>query len=166
MMPASILPNGSRAHGLLIAAAALAMCGCGVKQPSSLETRVANGVKHRVTVRNKDEHNPFPATAENVAAGRKAFSYYCTSCHGLDGQATGVPFANSMSPPVPSLASADVQGYSDGQLKWIIENGIYPSGMPASKGILNDEEIWKIVHYLRNLPPKGSLGDPRFYSGE
>jgi mono/diheme cytochrome c family protein len=151
---------------LLFVAAALVMCGCGVKQPSSLETRVANTVKHRVTVRNKDERNPFSATAENVAAGRKAFAYYCVSCHGLDGQATGVPFANSMSPPVPSLASADVQGYSDGQLKWIIENGIYPSGMPASKGILNDEEIWKIIHYLRNLPPKGSLGDPKFYSGE
>ena len=55
-------------------------------------------------------------------------------CHGLDGQNTGVPFATTVSPPVPSLASAEVQAYTDGQLKWIIENGIYPSGMPPSKG--------------------------------
>jgi hypothetical protein len=29
-------------------------------------------------------------------------------------------------PPIPSLASAEVQRYSDGQLKWIIKNGISP----------------------------------------
>jgi mono/diheme cytochrome c family protein len=71
-----------------------------------------------------------------------------------------------MSPPLPSLASGDVQRYTDGQLKWIIENGISPSGMPASKGILSDDDIWTIVVYLRNLPPAGSLGEPRAYSGE
>jgi mono/diheme cytochrome c family protein len=87
-------------------------------------------------------------------------------CHGLDGQNTGVPFAANLSPPVPSLASKDVQGYSDGQLKWIIENGIAPSGMPASREILNDDEMWSIVVYLRHLPSQGSLGEPSIYSGE
>jgi hypothetical protein len=38
------------------------------------------------------------------------------------------------------MASAEVQAYTDGQLKWIIDNGIFPSGMPASKGTLSDEE--------------------------
>jgi mono/diheme cytochrome c family protein len=69
-----------------------------------------------------------------------------------------------MTPPVPPLSSADVQSYTDGQLQWIIANGIAPSGMPASKGILNDDEMWQIVVYLRNLPPAGSLGEPKFYS--
>jgi len=55
-------------------------------------------------------------------------------CHGLDGQNIGVPFAKTMSPPIPSLAGPEVQTYTDGQLKWIIENGIYPSGMQPSKG--------------------------------
>ena len=71
-----------------------------------------------------------------------------------------------MAPPVPSLASASVQKYTDGQLHSIIQNGIYPSGMPAAKGILNDDEIWAIVTYLRHLPPRGSLGEPKVYSGE
>jgi mono/diheme cytochrome c family protein len=156
-------------HPLIAAvaiAAAAMLCGCSVKQPSGIETKVANGVKHHLTVRNKGERNPLPATAGNIANGRKIFGYYCVACHGLDGQGTGVPFAESMSPPVPSLASAEVQSYSDGQLKWIIENGIYPSGMPASKGILGDDEVWSMIHYLRNLPAKGSLGDPKFYSGQ
>jgi len=50
-------------------------------------------------------------------------------------------------------------------LKWIIDHGISPSGMPASQGILNDEEIWQIVVYVRHLPPKGSLGEPAVYGG-
>jgi len=50
----------------------------------------------------------------------------------------GVPFAAKISPPVADLASKPVQDYSDGQLKWIIENGIRFSGMPAWKGILTD----------------------------
>jgi mono/diheme cytochrome c family protein len=98
--------------------------------------------------------------------GKSAFGDYCTVCHGLDGQNTGVPFAGQLSPPVPSLASPEVQRYTDGQLKWIIENGISPSGMPASKGILSDDEMWSIVEYLRHLPPAGSLGDPPVYSGD
>jgi mono/diheme cytochrome c family protein len=59
-----------------------------------------------------------------------------------------VPFADKMSPPVPSLSSKDVQDYKDGQLKWIIKNGINPSGMPAWKGTLSDEEMWNVVDFF------------------
>jgi mono/diheme cytochrome c family protein len=113
---------------------------------------------------NRSEKNPLRDSAETIANGKEAFSHYCAACHGLDGQNTGVPFADRMSPPVPSLASKDVQAYSDGQLKRIIDYGIWPSGMPASKGMLSDEEIWSIVTYLRHLPPPGSLGEPEMYS--
>lgn len=122
--------------------------------------------KHRFLVGDRNEKNPLAPDSANVADGREAFSYYCIACHGLDGQNTGVPFAESMSPPVPSLASISVQSYTDGQLKWIIENGEWPSGMPASRGILSDEEIWSIVLYIRHLPKAGSLGEPPFYSGD
>ena len=96
--------------------------------------------------------------------GKKIFESQCAACHGLDGQNTGVPFAQRMSPPVPSLASKEVQGYGDGQLKWVIDYGIWPSGMPGSKGILSDDENWSIVVYMRNLPRAGSLGEPEMYS--
>jgi mono/diheme cytochrome c family protein len=123
-------------------------------------------VKQKVTVRGKADANPLPATQENIDSGRENFSHYCMVCHGLDGQNTGVPFASKMSPPVPLLTLPAVQKYTDGQLKWVIDHGIFPSGMPASEGILNEDEIWQIVHYLRHLPPKGSLGEPRVYGGE
>jgi mono/diheme cytochrome c family protein len=69
-----------------------------------------------------------------------------------------------MSPPVPPLASKSVQSYSDGQLKSVIDDGIAPSGMPGSKGILSEDEIWATVLFIRHLPPAGSLGEPEMYS--
>jgi mono/diheme cytochrome c family protein len=140
--------------------------GCRASSPGRVETFVATAVKRNVTVGGNKLKDPLAMTPESVEAGKRNFGYYCYACHGLDGQNTGVPFAERMSPPVPSLASAHVQAYSDGQLRWIIENGIAPSGMPASKGILNDQEMWEIVHYIRHLPMKGSLGEPKAYAGE
>jgi mono/diheme cytochrome c family protein len=142
------------------------LTSCSVSSPGRVETWLATTVKHNVTIGGSKLKDPIAMTDESVAAGRRNFGYYCYACHGLDGQNTGVPFAEHMSPPVPPLTSPKVQAYRDGQLHWIIENGISPSGMPASKGILNDQEIWEIVHYLRHLPPKGSLGEPKAYAGE
>ncbi|MCL2659151.1 MAG: cytochrome c [Acidobacteriaceae bacterium] len=144
----------------------LLLLGCHAAPPGKTERAVLNWTKHKVTVRGAHEKNPIPATDENIEAGKLIFGNYCVVCHGRDAQNTGVPFAAAMSPPVPSLASPEVQSYTNGQLKWIIENGIFPSGMPASKGILTDEEMWTIVVYLRHLPPVGSLGEPRAYSGD
>jgi mono/diheme cytochrome c family protein len=146
--------------------AALAVGGCRVSKPGAMESKMATEVKHKMTVGGKDVPNPVAATAENIADGQEHFGHHCGICHGLDGEATGVPFADKMSPPIPLLSSSDVQEYKDGQLKWIIENGINPSGMPAWKGILTDEEMWKIVNFVRHLPPKGSLGIPAVYKEE
>lgn len=147
-----------------VAFAGAALAGCKAKPPARAESNVMWSLKHGMLVGNKHDKNPLQATAESIADGREAFSHYCAACHGLDGQNTGVPFADRMAPPVPSLASPEVQRYTDGQLKWVIDNGIWPSGMPGSKGILNDDEIWSIVVYLRHLPKAGSLGEPEMYS--
>ena len=147
-------------------AAFCAIAGCRATPPSRTEASFLQWLKLNLTVKGKQDRNPLTGTAQNVAEGKAAFGHYCIVCHGLDGQNTGVPFAETLSPPVPSLASKDVQRYSDGQLKWIVENGVAPSGMPASRGILSDDEMWAIVVYIRHLPPPGSLGEPKVYSGE
>jgi S-disulfanyl-L-cysteine oxidoreductase SoxD len=152
--------------GPLVVLCLISIGGCKAKPPGKFETAVLTRAKHKLTVGNAKEKNPLPSDSDNIAAGQEAFSNFCDACHGLDGQSTGVPFADRMSPPVPSLASKEVQSYSDGQLKWIIDNGLSPSGMPGSKGVLTDEEIWSIVIYIRHLPPAGSLGDPPKYSGD
>jgi mono/diheme cytochrome c family protein len=150
----------------LTLALALAVAGCKATPPGRFERVVAAKVKRHVTVGGKSDRNPLTATEDNVRRGRQAFSSYCIACHGLDGQNTGVPFATAMSPPVPLLTATEVQQYTDGQLHWVIANGLFPSGMPAARGILNDEEMWRIVLYIRHLPPAGSLGEPAMYSAK
>jgi len=142
----------------------LPLMGCKNTPPTKLEAGVITFAKHHITIGNKNEKNPLQDTTQTRADGKEAFSHYCVACHGNDGQNTGVPFLEHMSPPVPSLASREVQVYTDGQLKWILDNGIWPSGMPGSRGTLSDEELWSIVVYLRHLPPKGSLGAPEMYT--
>jgi len=137
--------------------------GCKATAPGRAETAVMTKVKHLVFVGNKSARNPIAFSPQSLVDGKDAFSHYCVACHGMDGQNTGVPFADQMKPPVPSLASKDVQSYTDGQLKWVIDNGIAPSGMPASKGILSDDEQWAIILFIRHLPPAGSLGEPAMY---
>jgi mono/diheme cytochrome c family protein len=129
-----------------------------------LETKAVNFAKHHFLIGNKKEKDPLPDNADTRADGKEAFSHYCVACHGMDGQNTGVPFAGHISPPIPSLASNDVQSYTDGQLKWILDNGIWPSGMPGSKGTLSDDELWSIIRYIRHLPPAGSQGIPQMYT--
>jgi mono/diheme cytochrome c family protein len=149
---------------LALIAVAVGLAGCKATQPNSAELKIATSAKHHLFVGNKKQTNPLKTTKETIEEGKEAFSHYCVACHGMDGQNTGVPFVEKMSPPVPSLASSEVQQYTDGQLKWVIDNGIWPSGMPGSKGILSDEEIWSIVIFLRHLPPAGSQGEPEMYS--
>ena len=153
-------------NAILGATIAIAIGGCRATPPGKWETGIITKIKHSITIRGKGAKNPLADTPTNVHGGREAFSHYCVACHGLDGQNTGVPFADQMSPPVPPLNAKQVQSYSDGQLKWVIENGVSPSGMPASKGILTEREMWLIVVYIRHLPQAGSLGEPAMYSGE
>jgi mono/diheme cytochrome c family protein len=155
----------SRLGQVLVMVSLLAAAGCQAGRPGVVETSIIDGAKRHLTVGGRGIVNPIPATPGNIHSGQTSFGSYCMVCHGLDGQNTGVPFADRMDPPVPSLASKSVQAYTDGQLHWIIQNGISPSGMPAAKDLFHDEEIWQMVLYIRHLPPKGSLGDPEVYGG-
>lgn len=149
----------------LVAFAVASSMSLAAGRPGNLETSVVSRLKYD-RVGGKTDADPLPDTAETRATGAEHFQHHCGICHGLDGQNTGVPFAEKSSPPVADLASARVQRYTDGQLKWIIDNGIRFSGMPGWKGVLDDNEAWAIVRYIRHLPAKGSLGAPKVFEEE
>ena len=146
-------------------AAALCLAACSANPPGRLETLLAQKTK-QVTLAGKDLTNPSPDTPETVKNGAGHFQHHCQICHGLDGHNTGVPFAQKMSPEVADLGQKNVQDYTDGQLKVIIQKGLRFTGMPGWQGILEDDEMWSIVRYIRHLPPKGSLGAPEVFKEE
>jgi cytochrome c553 len=129
--------------------------------PNRVESKVMTAAKRHILVRGKSQKNRLLDNAATLFDGKEAFSHDCPACHGSDGQNTGVRFASLMSPP---LSSGVGQTYTDRHLKWVIDYGLWPSGMPGSKDILSDDEIWSIVVYLHHLPPAGSLSEPEMYS--
>ena len=151
-----------RIFSLLAACVCLTLFACSANSPGNIETMVAQEAK-RVAIAGKNLKNPLPDTPETVKTGQEHFGHHCQVCHGLDGHNTGVPFAAKMSPNIPDLGDKSVQEFTDGQLKIIIQNGIRFSGMPGWQSILDDNEMWAIVRFIRHLPPKGSLGAPAVF---
>ncbi|MBZ5630989.1 MAG: cytochrome c [Acidobacteriia bacterium] len=147
---------------LITASVPCLLAGCSAQAPGRAETVLVDGLK-RQTIGGHNWVNPIPDTADNIKIGQEHFEHHCAVCHGLDGHNTGVPFATKMSPPVADLGERDVQGYNDGQLKWIVQNGLRFTGMPGWSGILDDREMWHVVRFMRHLPRRGSLGAPPMY---
>ncbi len=141
------------------------LVSCRAEAPGAAEAALVKRIKQE-TIGGKDWNNPLPDTPDNQKTGAGHFQHHCQICHGLDGHNTGVPFAAPMSPPVADLGDKSVQSYTDGQLKWIIQNGIRFTGMPGWNGVLDDNEQWAIIYYLRHLPPPGSLGAPAVFKEE
>jgi mono/diheme cytochrome c family protein len=59
--------------------------------------------------------------------------------------------SKGLNPPAPSLGKGE-NGTPDGELFWVIKHGIRMTAMPAFGPTHTDEEIWKIVTFLRHLP--------------
>jgi mono/diheme cytochrome c family protein len=80
-----------------------------------LESSVITRIKYW-HIDDKGATNPAPDTPDTLKEGADHFQHHCQTCHGLDGQGTGVPIVARTSPPIADLASARVQKYTDGQL--------------------------------------------------
>lgn len=85
-----------------------------------------------------------------LARGREAFNGSCAVCHGATGDGQG-RFGALMYPPASDLRAAETQGRSDGQLFWIVQNGLSFVGMPAFRDQYPDELTWALVGYVRAL---------------
>ena len=123
-----------------------------VPEPRRVEARAATLGKHWIISRNVREHPvPEPSSGpSSLDSGGMTFNGDCAFCHGQDGK-TPTDVGQAMYPRVPSLASPEVQQWSDAELFWIIHNGNRYSGMGAFGKSLSDEQIWDLVHYIRSL---------------
>ena len=56
-------------------------------------------------------------------------------------------------PKPPDLRLEQTQKLADGEIFWIIENGVRFTGMPAFGGAhRSEEDSWKLVRFIRHLP--------------
>ena len=123
-------------------------------QPGALETFVARSARDLVIGWHANElRNPVPMDDEVIADGRAHFADHCASCHANDGSGN-TEMGRGLYPKAPDMRLPATQNLSDGQLFYIIENGIRLTGMPAwGTGTKEGEEAsWHLVHFIRHLP--------------
>lgn len=94
--------------------------------------------------------NPVAANDTSIAAGAKLFATTCAVCHGESGHGDG-PGAAGLEKPPADLTASHVQELSDGALFYIVSHGKPDTPMPAWEKILNEEERWQVVNFLRTL---------------
>jgi mono/diheme cytochrome c family protein len=149
---------GIVAVGLVVVAAALSyvrVTGLTARaKPSEAETRLARAVRSfAMSGRDRSRPNPVARSEEAVLAGLEHFADHCAVCHDNDGSGM-TDFGQGMFPPAPDLRSESTQEMTDGEIFYIIENGVRFTGMPAFATGTRDgeEESWKLVHFIRRLP--------------
>ena len=122
------------------------------EEPSAVERVIANAMRRLAVPANaRAARNPFPASPEVLAEARAHFADHCASCHANDGSGN-TPMGRSFYPRTPDMRGRATQALSDGELYWIIHNGIRLSGMPAWGDPGHDDDSWKLVAFIRHLP--------------
>ncbi|MEP6471877.1 MAG: cytochrome c [Acidobacteriota bacterium] len=120
--------------------------------PGKMERTLAEfALNKSVARRAPSRKNPLPATPETLRGGLAHFRENCVVCHGAPGVDPG-EIGQGLNPGAPDLTLPRVQARSDGQLYWLVDEGIRMSGMPAFGPTYGEKELWQIVAFLRHLP--------------
>jgi mono/diheme cytochrome c family protein len=123
-------------------------------QPTAIEALVARRLRHLAVPRSaRQAQNPVLATPDVLAEARAHFADHCASCHGNDGSGQ-TEIGQHLYPKAPDMRQADTQSLSDGELFYIIHNGVRLTGMPAwgDDPPEEDQDSWKLVYFIRHLP--------------
>ena len=123
-------------------------------RPGRIETAVARVARTTmIPSAGRRLRNPEPATSENIRSGLEHWADHCASCHGNDG-AGDTEMGRGLYPPAPDMRQAATQNLTDGELFFIIENGVKLTGMPAwgTGGEESARSTWHLVQFVRRLP--------------
>ena len=133
--------------GLLI----ISIFGCASSKNTKIENESINDTKLEPPVKFEHYQNPFYDDPGAVSEGGEIYIERCESCHGEDGRGEG-PMSKSLDPKPGSLIEGDL---SDQYLFWrITEGGMmdpFNSVMPAWKTILSDDQIGKVIVFIRSM---------------
>ena len=126
------------------------------KEPSATEIRVARAVRHMAIPKiDREEENPWAtvATPEVLKDAREHFADHCSQCHANDGSGK-TEMGQYLYPRAPDMRLPATQNLSDGELYYIIRNGVPLTGMPAwgEPNLVQDDDSWQLVLFIRHLP--------------
>ena len=121
--------------------------------PGSFETFLGRTVQRLSIPKSaRSAKSPMEATSEALVEARRHFADHCASCHANDGSGK-TEIGQNLYPRAPDMRMEQTQNLSDGEIYYIIDNGIRFTGMPAwGAGGPNDHETWHLVLFIRHLP--------------
>src|SRR5262245_2488320 len=124
--------------------------------PGRIERFIASRAMDVYAEKHKPEgNNPTELTATNLTQGAAEYEEHCAFCHG-GAKAKVSPMRDQFSPPVPQLIDR-IPYDEDAWLFWVTKHGVRMTGMPAWNGVMSDDELWKIVAFIKHsdkLPPE------------
>jgi mono/diheme cytochrome c family protein len=138
----------------ILAAASLLHNGLSSRAtPTSFEAMLARNARHMaIPAEGRKQQNPVAASPDNLRDARLHFADHCAICHGNDGTGDTL-IGKGLYPKPPDLRATETQKLSDGEIFWIIENGVRFTGMPAFGGSHgSQEDSWKLARFIRHLP--------------
>ncbi len=111
--------------------------------------------------------SPLPESAEVVAKGKVIYEGKgtCFNCHGMKGRGDG-PGGSTLNPSPRNFRHRGMWHHrSEGEIFWVIKNGIEGTGMIPFGGLLSDEEIWTVIQYERSFSGGRGRGGMRRHRG-
>lgn len=99
--------------------------------------------------------NPVPLTIETLQEAADIYTAKCVKCHGTNGNGKGSATKGLDVKPRDYTDKSLMRKITDGQLFWIIVNGSDPNttDMEGYKKKFTEEQVWKLVHYVRSFAP-------------
>jgi len=121
-------------------------------EPGTVERAIASRLA-RLSIPSdaKQQKNPFASDATIWRTAADHYGDHCAACHGGDGLGK-TDLGENMYPKTPDLADQAVQRLSDGELFYIIQNGVRWTGMPSWKHEHSAEDTWRLVSFIRAVP--------------
>jgi thiosulfate dehydrogenase len=117
--------------------------------PSGLErTLTSRAMNAYVDKHRPAGDNPVQATPDNLTDGAKEYEEHCGLCHG-GAKARISPMVDKFSPPAPQLIDK-IPHDADAWLFWVTKHGVRMTGMPSWDGVLSDDDMWKIVAFIKH----------------
>lgn len=97
--------------------------------------------------------NLLERNAANIAAGKRLYENSCALCHGMTGLGDGEAGKDLKPPPANIAMFIKMHKVPDGYLYWTIAEGGIPlqTAMPPFKDVMQEDEIWKTILFLREL---------------
>jgi mono/diheme cytochrome c family protein len=122
--------------------------------PGALEMAVAPRLRSLAIPRAaRDQRSPVAPSTAAVNEGMEHFADHCAMCHANDGSGD-TQMGRNLYPRVPDMRLAATQNLTDGELFYIIQNGVKLTGMPGwgSDPEHGAEADWNLVQFIRHIP--------------